>query len=88
MIGLMKVSYGGLAMWRRWRGIRLPRESMPWKRGIDTMKECLRKRGLDVRQARRMFQDRCEWQGFGRGNAWGEMPQLYEACEVWESVGG
>ena len=25
-----------------------------WKRWIDTMKECLRKRGLDVRQVRRM----------------------------------
>ena len=31
------------------------------KRWIDTMKECLRKRGLDVRQARRMVHDRNEW---------------------------
>ena len=31
-----------------------------WKRWNDTMKECLRKRGLDVRQARRMVQDRNE----------------------------
>ena len=38
---------------------------------IDTMKDCLRKRGLDVRQARRMFQDRSEWWMFGRENAWG-----------------
>ena len=38
--------------------------SRPWKRWIDTMKECLRKRGLDVRQAKRMVQDRSEWQGF------------------------
>ena len=29
-----------------------------WKRWIDTVKECFRKRGLDVRQARRMVQDR------------------------------
>ena len=29
------------------------------KRWIDTMKDCLRKRSLDVRQARRMVQDRC-----------------------------
>ena len=43
----------------------------PWKRWIDTVKECLRKRGLDVRQARRMVQDNNEWQGFVRGNAWG-----------------
>ena len=38
------------------------------KRWIDTMKQCLRKRGLDVRQARRMLQDRSEWQGFVRGS--------------------
>ena len=43
----------------------------PWKRWTDTMKECLRKRGLDVSQARRMLQDRYEWPGFVRGNAWG-----------------
>ena len=43
----------------------------PQKRWIDTMKECLKKRGLDVRQARRMVQDRSEWRGFVRGNAWG-----------------
>ena len=33
----------------------------PQKRWIDTVKECLRKRGLDVRQARRMIQDKSEW---------------------------
>ena len=36
---------------------------MPWKRWIDNVKECLRKRSLDVRQARRMMQDRSEWWG-------------------------
>ena len=41
------------------------------KRWIDTMKECLKKRGLDVRQARRMVQDRSEWRGFVGGSAWG-----------------
>ena len=41
----------------------------PWKRWIDTMKEYLRKRGLDVRQRRRMIQDRSEWLGFVGGNA-------------------
>ena len=40
-----------------------------WKRWIDTMKECLKKRGLDFRQARRMVQDRSEWWGFVRVNA-------------------
>ena len=32
----------------------------PRKRWIDTVKVCLRKRGLDVRQARRMVQDGIE----------------------------
>ena len=35
------------------------------------MKECIRERSLDVRQARRMVEDRSEWQGFVRENAWG-----------------
>ena len=39
----------------------------PWKRWIDTLKNCLRKKGLDVRQTRRMLQNRSEWQGFVRG---------------------
>ena len=38
---------------------------------IDTVKDCLRKRGLDIRQARRMVQDRSEWWGFVRGSTWG-----------------
>ena len=40
-----------------------------WKRWLDTVKGCLQKRFLDVRQARRMVQDRIEWRGFVRGNA-------------------
>ena len=43
----------------------------PRKRWIDTVKECLRKRGLDAMQARRMVQDRSKWLGFVRGNTWG-----------------
>ena len=43
----------------------------PQKRWIDTVKECLKKRGLDVRQARRMVQVRSEWWEFVRGIAWG-----------------
>ena len=38
---------------------------------IDAVKECLRKRGLDIRQAKRMVQEGSEWWGFVRGNAWG-----------------
>ena len=41
-----------------------------WKSWIDTVKDCLKK-GLDVRQARRMVQDRSEWPKFLRGNAGG-----------------
>ena len=33
----------------------------------DTMNQCLKERGLDVRKVRRMGQDRSEWQGFVRG---------------------
>ena len=35
------------------------------------MEERLKKIGLDARQTRRMVQDKSEWRGFGRGNAWG-----------------
>ena len=37
-----------------------------WKR-----KDCLKKIGLDVRQARRMVNDRSEWLGLVGENAWG-----------------
>ena len=43
----------------------------PRKRWIDTVKEYLKKRSLEIRQARRMVQDRSEWCGFVKGNAWG-----------------
>ena len=42
----------------------------PRKIWIETVKECLKKRRLDVKQARRMVQDMCEWREFVRGNAW------------------
>ena len=41
------------------------------KRWIDTVKECLRKRGLGVGKARRTVRDRSIWQEFARGNALG-----------------
>ena len=43
----------------------------PRKRWIDTMKDCLKKRVLHVRRARRMVHDRNVWQGFVRWNTWG-----------------
>ena len=55
-------------MWRGWRMIGLLIER-PLKRWIDSVRDCLRKRGLDVRQAKRMVQNRSEWRGFVRGNA-------------------
>ena len=63
MIGLLRVYVGESAGSRSVGG--------PQKRWIDTVKEFVRKRGLDVRQARRMMQDRSEWRGFVRKNAWG-----------------
>ena len=48
-------------------------EGRPWKRWIDTVKDCLKKRSLDVRQARRMLHDRSVWRGFVMGNAWGNV---------------
>ena len=68
------------------------------------MKDCLKKRALDVRQARRIVHERSVWWGFVRGNALGiayvdepltmrrchscEMPQPYEALEGWNSTCG
>ena len=39
------------------------------KRWTDTVKDCVKKRGLDVSQAMRMVNDRSVWRGFMRGNA-------------------
>ena len=39
----------------------------PRKRWIDTVKDYLKKRGLNVRQARRMMDDRSEWREFVKG---------------------
>ena len=55
MSKLIKAFSGGLAMWKEWRMIGLPKEYVgeiagslsvgrPQKRWIDTMKECLKKR--------------------------------------------
>ena len=39
------------------------------KRWINTVKDCLKNRGLGVRQARGVVHDRSVWWGFVRGNA-------------------
>ena len=62
---LMKVFSDDSAMWRGWKRTGLLRGSMyamvlvvPQR--VDTVKYCVRKIGLDIRQARRMVQDRSE----------------------------
>ena len=56
----------------------------PRKRWIDSMKECLRKRGLDVRQARRVVQGKSKSWGLVRGTLTRcqncGLSELYEAC--------
>ena len=49
----------------------------PWKRWIDTVKECLKKRGLDVRQARRML-GVCEGECIGHSP--GDEPMTLSRC--------
>ena len=44
------------------------RQRMKW---IDTVKECLKERDIDVREPRRMVQDKSQWRGFVGGNTWG-----------------
>ena len=41
------------------------------KRWTDSVKDCLKKKGLDVRQARRMVHESSVWWRFVKGNAWG-----------------
>ena len=47
----------------------------------------MKKRGLDIKQTRRMVHDRSKWQGFVRGNAWGIArvmnPRLDETPQLW-----
>ena len=38
------------------------------KRWIDTVKDFLKKRGLDAREAKRMLHNKSVWRGFVRGN--------------------
>ena len=43
----------------------------PQKKWIDTIKGYLRKRGLNIRQTRKMVQDKRNGERFVMGNAWG-----------------
>ena len=54
------------------------------KRWINTVKECLRKRGFNVRQARRMVHDMSVWRGFVSYHSYmtplkGEIPSVAKA---------
>ena len=66
----------------------------PEGRWIDIVKDCLRKEGLDVRQERRMVQDRSECWDFVRGYAWGvasprgEPPTLMRYHSYMKPLGG
>ena len=42
----------------------------PRKRWIDIVKDCLKKRDLDIRQARKMVHVRSVWRGFVKGMHW------------------
>ena len=42
--------------------------SVMWREWIDTVEDCLKKRGLDVRQARGMLHDRSVSREVVRGN--------------------
>ena len=50
------------------------------------MKDCLMKRGLDVRQARRLVHDMNVWGGFVRGNAWGVAQEIYQKLKQDDTV--
>ena len=43
----------------------------PKKRCTDSVNDCLKKRGLNVKQTRRMVYNRNKWREFVRGNTWG-----------------
>ena len=80
MIGEIRVSYVGECAHSRSVG-------RPRKRWIDTVEDCLRNQGLDVRQERSMVH---EGERIGqlltlRCNSCG-LPQLYETFEEWKSV--
>ena len=46
----------------------------PFKRWTDSVKDWLKKRGLDVRQARRTVHDRSEWRGVRQKECLGRSP--------------
>jgi hypothetical protein len=47
----------------------------PKKRWIDSVKECLIERNVNLVEARRLARDRCDWRGFVRGYGCGPRPR-------------
>ena len=108
----MKVFSDGSAMWREWRTTGFSKRvylgecvgsrsvGRPRKRWIDAVKDCLKKIGLDVRQARRVACMAGVREGECMGRSPGddpltltrcyscEMSQSFEALEEWQSVCG
>ena len=82
MKGLMKACSGGSGLVERRESDRIANRiyvrefagnrslGRPRKRWIDTVKECLKKRSLNVRKARRIVHHRSEWRKVVRGNVW------------------
>ena len=48
----------------------------PRRRWIDTVKDCLKKSDLDIRQARRIVHDMSVWRRFVKGNALGVVRRM------------
>ena len=79
----MKVFSGGSTLWRKWRRTnkiakRVCEGEWPdsrsvgrlWKKGIDIVRDRLKKRCLEATQARLIVHDRSVWWGSVSGNAW------------------
>ena len=58
----------GLLKGFMWECASIQSVSRPRKKWIETMKGCLKKISLDVRQARRTAHGRSVWRGFVSGN--------------------
>ena len=60
-------------------GVRIDEGVLRW--WIDTAKDCLKKDGLDVRQARRMVHDRSEYEGEWVGRSPRNEPLTLTRCQ-------
>ena len=77
----------GSAMWRGWRTTGLLKAKRVYvgesdgNRSVGGLRyHCLKRGGLDVRQARRMVHDWSVWRVFVKGNARGDEPLTLTRC--------